>query len=263
MKGVLRIGLSRDCRWVLRGRIPRALKGCDVVIFPELVDGGYAALARGKGRHTLGDALQRSFARLTRRGVPVCVAGSVLLKRRGGNATNASLVYHRGRLIHCYDKIHLFRPAGDARYFSPGRRIGTFLLPRGPRRLRAGVILCYDLRFPELSRAMARQGMQILIVPARWPAARDLAWRTLLRARAIENQIFVVGCNGPGAEGGPSYVFDPLGGELFSTKGKNRKAFWSVSLPLQRLEESRRFHDNLRDAVVLRSATIPLVRRRG
>lgn len=262
MKNVFRVGLSRDCRWVVRGSIPRALRGCDAVVFPELVDGGYAALARGGGRHTPGDALQRSFSRLTRTGVPVCIAGSILLKTRAGHTANTTLVFHRGRLIHRYEKIHLFRPTGDARYFSPGRRIGTFLLPGGPRRLRAGVILCYDLRFPELSRTMARQGMQILFVPARWPAARDLAWRTLLRARAIENQIFVVGCNGPGVEGGHSYVFDPLGEELLSTKGQSRQAFWSIGLPLRRLKESRQLHDNLREAVVLRSATIPLVRRR-
>jgi len=263
MKDVIRVGLSRECRWVISGRIPRGLKGCHLVVFPELVDGGYSALARGAGGHMPGDTLQRSFARLTRSGIPFCIAGSVLLKTRRGRPTNTSLVFHRGRLIHRYDKIHLFRPAGDDQYFSPGRRIGTFPFPPGGRGFRAGVILCYDLRFPELIRAMAAQGMRILFVPARWPALRDLAWRTLLRARAIENQIYVVGCNGPGAEGGHSYVFGPLGEELFSTRGKKRQGEWRVALPLRRLKESRRFHDNLRDAVVLRSATIPMIRRRG
>jgi omega-amidase len=257
MSNVVRVALSGGCSWVSRGAVPPVLKGADVLVFPELVDGGYAALARGEGRHTFGDALHRSFAALTSTGVPVCIAGSVLLKARGGDATNTCLVYRRGHCIHRYDKIHLFRAGGDTRYFSPGRTLGTFSLPAGRHRLRAGVVLCYDLRFPELIRAMARQGMRVLFVPARWPMVRDLAWRTLLRARAIENQIFVVGCNGPGREGGHSYVFGPLGEELFSSKGKGRQMIWKVDLPLRRLEESRRLHSNLRDAVLLRSTAIP------
>ncbi len=257
MKDFLRLGLSRECRWVVRGVAPRALRGCDVVMFPELVDGGYAALARGEGRHVAGDALARSFARLSRSDVSLCVAGSALLENPSGSATNTAFVYRQGRRIHRYDKIHLFRPAGDARLFSPGRRIGTFLFRAGGRRLRGGVVLCYDLRFPELIRAMACGGMRILFVPARWPAVREESWRTLLRARAIENQIFVAGCNGPAPEGGNSYVFDPLGEELFTTKGKEERTAWSVLLPLRALETSRRLHDNLRDAVVLRSTVIP------
>jgi predicted amidohydrolase len=259
---MVRVGLARRCGWVLRGEIPRILRGCDVVLFPELVDGGYAALRRGAGHHRQGDRLLTSFARLTRRGGPACVAGSVLLEGTGG-PTNTSCVFHRGRLVYRYDKIHLFRPAGDTRYFHRGDRIGTFRFPISPGGLRAGVILCYDLRFPELVRAMALRGLDVLFVPARWPRKRDLAWRALLRARAIENQIFVVGCNAPGREGGYSYVFGPLGEELFSSRGKAGRAYWSVRLPLGRLAESRRLHDNLRDAVLLKEVKRPRSRQKG
>ncbi len=261
MQDTLRVGLARDISWVNRGAIPRSLRQCDVLIFPELVDGGYAALARGKGRHTAGDSLLRAFAALTRTGVPLCIAGSILLNRPRRKATNTSLIFHRGRCVCRYEKIHLF--VGDKPYFAPGRTIAMFSLPVRRRRLRSGVILCYDLRFPELVRAMALRGMRILFVPARWPSVRDLAWRSLLRARAIENQIFVVGCNGPGREGGPSYVFDPMGKELLSTKGKRPRRIRTVDLPLHRLEEARRMHNNLQDAVVLRSATIPRVLPKG
>ncbi len=255
--------MSRECRRVARGGVPGAPRACDVLIFPELVDGGYAALARGEGRHREGDAFTRSFADLSRRGNLVCIAGSSHLSGAAGRATNTSLVYSGGRRVHRYDKIHLFRPAGDVRFFSGGRSIGTFLLRSGRPRLRAGVVLCYDLRFPELIREMARRGMRILFVPARWPAVRDRAWHTLLRARAIENQIFVVGCNAAGREGGESYVFDPLGRELFSTRGKRNRRVWRVVLPLRRLEEARRHHDNLREAVLLRPAEFPPGRRGG
>jgi len=98
----------------------------------------------------------------------------------------------------------------------------------GGSNIRAGVIICYDLRFPELTRMLALGGIQVLFIPARWPAIRNDAWQTLLKARAIENQIFVVGCNAPGKEGGLSYVFDPLG-ECLMTQARTwikRFATW-------------------------------------
>jgi predicted amidohydrolase len=115
-----------------------------------------------------------------------------MLEDRAGKRTNTSIVFAHGRLIHRYDKIHLFHPTGDHRYFSTGSRVKTFRLGGG---LRAGIVICYDLRFPEITRALALQGMRLLLVPSRWPSIRDRAWKTLLRARAIENQIFVIGCN--------------------------------------------------------------------
>ncbi|HMK38587.1 MAG TPA: nitrilase-related carbon-nitrogen hydrolase, partial [Bacteroidota bacterium] len=170
--------------------------------------------------------------------------------------SNTSLVYHRGRLIHRYDKIHLFRPSGDHRYFRPGTRIGTFRVALPGVRVQCGIIICYDLRFPELARAMARTGLDVLFVPARWPALRDDVWRTLLKARAIENQVFVVGCNALGEEGGWSYVFDPLGETVFDSHAEPGERSHLVALDLARIAEAHRFHRNLNEAVVLRSGAV-------
>ena len=81
--------------------------------------------------------------------------------------------------------------------------------------MKTGVIVCYDLRFPEIVRPWFKSGLDLLIVPARWPAVRDDLWKLLLRARAVENQCFVVGVNARDDEGGGSYAFAPDGRTVF------------------------------------------------
>jgi omega-amidase len=248
----LRIGLGFDHTILLGSRSVASLQNLDLLLFPELVDGGYAALANGAGRHLLNDAFLRRFRDASARYALCCVAGSVCLEHKRSECTNTSLVFTRGRMVHQYDKIHLFRPTGDRRYFTPGRTIRTFTVSHASGVVRAGVIVCYDLRFPELTRKLSKQGMQLLLVPARWPRARDDAWFTLLKARAIENQIFVVGCNALGEEGGYSYVFDPGGNLLCSNKPSDSRVLRRCVLDLRALRGSRILHNNLRDAVLLK-----------
>jgi omega-amidase len=198
----------------LQGEVPSS----DVIVLPELCDGGYSALGRGDGIHSLRDSYVESFRIFSKQSHCTCVAGSLAIRDKPGKPANRSLVFRNGNLIHHYDKIHLFRPGGDTRFFRAGSANAVFTFPVRKQRIRAGVIICYDLRFPELVRMLARATMQILFVPARWPVVRDDAWQTLLKARAIENQIFVIGCNAQGKEGGYSYVFDPLGRLVVSTR---------------------------------------------
>ncbi len=257
--GILRVGLCTGPAAVTAPHAAGRLGGADILVFPELVDSGYAALKAGALPHRTGDALLAGFASASKTLSPYCIAGSVFMRNPPPLTSNTSLVYHRGKLIHRYDKIHLFRPAGDHRYFRPGTRVGTFRVALPGARLRCGVIICYDLRFPELVRAMARTGLDVLFVPARWPAVRDDAWRTLLKARAIENQIFVVGCNAFGEEGGWSYAFDPLGETAFDSHAEPGEQSYLIPLDLGRLADAQRLHRNINEAVVLRSA--PALRR--
>jgi len=90
-----------------------------------------------------------------------------------------------------------------------------------------GAFVCYDLRFPEICRSLTQQGADILICSAQWPAARIQHWRSLIIARAIENQIFIVGCNSTGPNngielGGHSMVVSPDGKILFELQEKNK-----------------------------------------
>ena len=265
--GLLRIRLCTGPGTVTTTLVAKRLEGADMLVFPELVDGGYAALRAGASPHRPGDQFLSSFASASQTLAPYCIAGSVFLRQPPPRTSNTSLVYCRGQLVHRYDKIHLFRPSGDHRYFRPGTHIRTFRVTLPGVRISCGVIICYDLRFPELVRAMARGGLDVLFVPARWPAVRDDAWRTLLKARAIENQVFVVGCNAFGEEGGWSYAFDPLGGMVFDSRSGPGEESHLVVFDLGRIADARGLHRNLNEAVVLRSGprlrTVTARRGRG
>ncbi len=241
------IGLSPDGAALARRR--RLPAGIDLILLPELFDGGYRALSQGKPPMFLNHPLFTHFRNLTRSSGHTLIAGSGFVHHATPSPTNTSLVFRKGRVIHRYDKIHLFKPTGDTKYFSPGLRPPR-VFPAGTAK--TGIIICYDLRFPELTRLLAQQGMQLLLVPARWPKSRDDAWQSLLKARAIENQVFVAGCNSSDNEGGYSYVFDPMGKCIFSTRGKKRSALHTVRLDLTLLAQARTFHRNLQEAVFLK-----------
>jgi predicted amidohydrolase len=117
-----------------------------------------------------------------------------------------------GTVVGRYRKTHLFSPNGEHKRFSPGHRMVVCDTQLG----RLGLLICYDLRFPELSRRLALDGAQVLCVSALWPSVRIRHWNLLLRSRALENQVFVVGCNGCGRDGelfygGSSAIIDPMG----------------------------------------------------
>ena len=242
---MIRLAFCTDLR---RLEEPRAA-AVDILVAPELADGGYAALARGRGTHTPGDAYFGRFAALSRGRALTVIAASARVQDGGrAGAANTAMVFERGRAVHRYDKIHLFGPTGDPRYFRPGAAARARVLPRRPWRPALGVIICYDLRFPELARRLALGGMDLLVVPARWPAVRAEAWRTLLKARAIENQIFTAGCNAAGREGGPSYVFDPLGAPVREDRSRAARGWKEFLLDPERLRTARRLFNTRREA---------------
>jgi omega-amidase len=248
----VKVGLCYDHRLLTSPRQLSRFASLDILLFPELLDGGYAALRKGMRPHRTDDPFVTDFVTASMT-MPTCiVAGSTYLDDGSGSRTNSSLTFQSGHLLHRYDKIHLFGPTADKRYFTPGRSVRPFFIKAGDMRLRAGVILCYDLRFPELTRSLAQQGIRILFVPARWPKVRDDAWQTLLKARAIENQIFVIGCNAPGSEGGFSYAFDPLGRMVFSGRTVRGGALQTFTLDLDAIAEAHTLHVNLEDALLLR-----------
>lgn len=101
-----------------------------------------------------------------------------------------------------YRKQQLFAPMSEDRFFTPGDNPAPLSTPLGHL---AGLI-CYDLRFPELVQVQAAQGAGLLAVSAQWPSVRLDHWRILVRARAIENQMFVVACNRCGTTGNTDFA---------------------------------------------------------
>lgn len=130
----------------------------------------------------------------------------------GDKVFNSVFLVDNGRLAGIYRKMHIFSFLGEDKAFNGG---DSWLLADTSIG-KIGVIICYDLRFPELSRRLALEGAQVLCVPAQWPKPRQEHWRTLIRARAMENQFFVVSCNACGLIGkldffGMSMIISPRG----------------------------------------------------
>ena len=151
------------------------------------------------------------------------VAGSVS-NLRDGKVYNTAMVFDRtGQCIASYDKTHLFTPMGEDDYFTPGDHLCRFELDG----VQCGIIICYDVRFPELTRSLTVPGLDVLFVVSQWPKVRTFHLRTLTTARAIENQMFVVCCNSCGTAGetvygGNSAIIDPWG-ELLAAAGEQEQ----------------------------------------
>ncbi|MFV9690465.1 MAG: carbon-nitrogen family hydrolase [Desulfobacteria bacterium] len=151
----------------------------------------------------------------------------------------AYVIDEQGTICATYQKIHLFSPTDEHRWFHRGQRSVVCPTSAGP----VGLLICYDLRFPELCRLLALKGARILIVMAQWPAVRASHWETLLAARAIENQVFVLGANRCGQDNdlvyaGNSLIMSPYG-ETLARIGKRQGSITAV-LDFDLLEQFRK-----------------------
>lgn len=140
-------------------------------------------------------------------------AGS-FMESLGGQHYNTSVVISPdGEIVGLYRKIHLFGfDTGEAAVVSGGDQVVVIETPLG----HTGLATCYDLRFPELFRALVDKGAHSVLVASSWPTARLERWSVLAQARAIEDQFWVIGCNATGTHGGTemgggSIVVDPWG----------------------------------------------------
>ena len=213
-------------------------QGCRLLVLPEIWTTGYAlqniaALAEPAEGETL--TALRQFAR--QQAVEV-ITGSLPIREGGKVYNNAFAIDDAGRILASYRKIHLFSLLGEERFFQPGDQAQSWEMSFG----RAAMIICYDLRFPELTRTLAVNGVRALFVPAAWPEARGGHWRTLNMARAIENQIFVFAVNCVGKHGknifhGHSLAIDPWGRIL--AEGDDREAVVTAEVDWRMLEEVR------------------------
>ena len=193
-----------------------------LVLLPELFATGFtmntAPLAEKPGGET-----EQWLAGLARE-LGVFTLGGVLGAGAQGRGRNLSVVFSpEGREIARYAKIQTFTLGGETAAYEAGnepvifRWAGFAVTP----------FICYDLRFPEHFRAATRRGAQLITVIASWPVARIEHWVTLLRARAIENQAYVAGCNRCGADpkltyNGRSLIVSPKG-EVLADAGDGEK----------------------------------------
>jgi omega-amidase len=149
----------------------------------------------------------------------------------GDKVFNTAHLIDNGKLAGIYRKMHLFSLLGEDRSFSRGD--GWLLGDTSIGKI--GIIVCYDLRFPELPRRLALEGAQVICIPAQWPKPRDEHWRTLLLARAIENQLFVVSSNSCGMIGkldffGMSMIIGPRGELLAEADNRETEIIANLSM---------------------------------
>ena len=185
----------------------------DLVVLPETFTTGFSMEVERIGEPA-GGATSAWLRRLAA-ALDAVVTGSVITLE-GGSYYNRLLWASPAGELRQYDKRHLFRMGGEHQHFTPGRSAWSIAW----RGFRICPLVCYDLRFPVFSRRRAELDYELLLYVANWPAARADAWRQLLRARAIENQAYVVGVNRVGADGrgvpyaGDSAAIDFLGRTL-------------------------------------------------
>ena len=202
---------GRNLQRMQNWSIEAARRGSHLVVFPELWSTGYALEESKELASVLNSGM---FAQVTTIATQnkISIVGSILEKRGVEVANSAAFFAPNGRMMGVYRKIHLFGLFEEDKWLSPGSSPLTIELPWGE----TGLAICYDLRFPELFRNYAVEGAKMIVIPAEWPLARLEHWRTLLQARAIENQCFIVACNSAGETGdttfaGHSMIVDPWG----------------------------------------------------
>ena len=186
--------------------------GADTVVLPETWNTGYFPEDLSAHADRNGERTKAVFSPLAKELNIHIVCGSVANRRDDGFYNTAYVFDRTGSCIAEYDKTHLFTYAKEHQHFHPGGHTCRFQLDG----VDCGLIICYDLRFPELVRTLTLQGVDLLFAVAQWPDKRVMHLETLARARAIENQMFLALCNSVGTAGatrcgGHSAVIDPWG----------------------------------------------------
>jgi len=215
-----------------------ARRHADLVVFPELWTTGYDL---GRAADLAEPIPQGPTARQLAAWAQefgLWIIGSFLEKAPGGVYNAAPFFGPQGEALPPYRKIHRFGPMDEDRWLEAGCRPGLFELPWG----KTGVAICYDLRFPELFRRYAMAGAGLILLPSEWPHPRLAHWRTLVQARAIENQCFVAAVNRVGRDRdnvfcGHSMLVDPRGEIL--TEGDEEEALLIESVDLALTEAVR------------------------
>lgn len=189
----------------------------DLVVLPEMFDTGFSLNVE-----TTGADPQRSIDFLTTLAgeLDATVIGGITAVGPDGRGRNRAIIAdHRGVAAQ-YDKIHPFSFGREPERFSGGGEVVVFAWGD----LTVCPVICYDLRFPELFRAGLAKGAEMYVVIANWPRERAAHWRTLLAARAIENQAWVVGVNRAGNDPHLSYAGGSMvlgvGGEITTQAGE-------------------------------------------
>ncbi len=186
-------------------------KGADLYVLPEMFSTGFSMNANAFAEYMEGPTV--TWMKAMAKKMEGAIIGSLIIEENGNYFNRLILAQENGK-IHTYDKRHLFSYAKEEETYTAGQN-SSIVEYKG---WRIKPLVCYDLRFPVWSRNT--EDYDILIYVANWPNRRSLAWKSLLKARAIENMAYCIGVNRVGEDGnnvfhsGDTMAVDPLGEEL-------------------------------------------------
>jgi predicted amidohydrolase len=210
----------------------------DLYVLPEMWSTGFATEPFGIAED-VNDCKSLSWMKKIVNEHHCAICGSLAISHYGTFKNRHYFVNGRTGVVSYYDKHHLFRYGHEDRYFEPGEN-HTIVEYIGFRIL---LLTCYDLRFPVWSRYAENLQYDIIICVANWPESRQNAWQILTRARAIENQAYLIGCNRVGNDDynhyrGCSAVISPIGKTLACCK-PNVQDTASFLLNLEEIKHKR------------------------
>ena len=228
----------------IKSKVEKHENGVDLFILNELFNTGYE-LDKVKKRASNLDEILEDLKTITRKTSTAFVTGS-LAEVENGRVYNTSYFISCGNILEKYRKIHLFTLTGEDNYFHSGNKIKTFSFLGWD----FGFSICYDLRFPEIYRAMREKGADAFLLPSNWPLVRKKHWLTLSKARAIENQTFMIATNRVGIDNdiefaGNSVVYSPWGENLLQMD--KSADFDIIEISKETLNNARRKLDSFID----------------
>jgi omega-amidase len=226
-------------------------EGADLLILPELFSTGYTMNSGSLAEDLSGET--PSFLSGLAKDNKIHVLGS-FIEKTDARPKNSAVIFDRnGKLLLHYSKIHLWSFANEDKSYQAGNDISVCELENH----KVAVAICYDLRFPELFRRLIDTGVECVFVIASWPKPRIEHWDLLLKTRAIENQLFVVGVNRVGKSPlgdhpGHSKAVDPFGNIIASAK-ENKEEIVIAEIDFDSVSKSREQLPFLKDRVYTRA----------
>lgn len=222
--------------------------GSDLILLPELWNTGFFSYDSYEKNAEYADGVTITALRDAAREIQCNIFTGSFIEKRGNKLYNTSLILDRnGEIKGRYSKIHLF--ADEAKYITRGEDICVCETDIGI----IGMSICYDLRFPELYRALSERGAEILLSCYALPASRTKHWQILTPARALENQALFVSCGCAGRNGGIEYAghstaVSPYGEILAEAEKKG--GILNVSADINDVREYRNSFSALKDRIM-------------
>ncbi|MDY6834055.1 MAG: nitrilase-related carbon-nitrogen hydrolase [Chloroflexota bacterium] len=221
---------------------------CELIIFPEMIDTGYdmPTIRQTASSWTGTPFLTAQNAAMESKMWLICG----ISEREGDIIYNSLAVFdNTGKLAGKYRKTHLFTadPINEDQHLRAGNSYEIIDIAS----MKLGLMICYDIRFPEMSRHLVRKGSTVLVVCSAWPFPRQHHWRILTLARAIENQCYVVATNRVGTDGsttfcGSSCVIDPKG-DILTLGTENSSELLITDIDQEQVYLTRQSHPTLND----------------